>query len=158
MRKVLIDTDVLLDVALRRSKFFSGGADVLRWAESGGQAAIAWHSISNCAYLLKHEGRDFLKMLLSIVDVAPVAAKEAHRALDLPMKDLEDAIPVLNSEQPLIYTASLGSNTSRPFGPKSFALTHPARFAYCLPHRGQSNSLSDPPPVVRACRIDRGRN
>ena len=65
---------------------------------------------------------------------------------------------VLNSEQPLIYTASLGSNTSRPFGPKSFALTHPARFAYCLPHRGQSNSLSDPPPVVRACRIDRGRN
>ena len=92
MRKVLIDTDVLLDVALRRSKFFSGGADVLRWAERGGQAAIAWHSISNCAYLLKHEGRDFLKMLLSIVDVAPVAAKEAHRALDLPMKDLEDAM------------------------------------------------------------------
>ena len=92
MRKVLIDTDVLLDVALRRSKFFSGGADVLRWAESGGQAAIAWHSISNCAYLLKLEGRDFLKMLLSIVDVAPVAAKEAHRALDLPMKDLEDAM------------------------------------------------------------------
>ena len=92
MRKGLIDTDVLLDVALRRPKFFSGSADVLRWAERGGQAAIAWHSISNCAYLLEDEGRVFLKMLLSIVDVAPVAAKEAYRALDLPMKDLEDAM------------------------------------------------------------------
>jgi predicted nucleic acid-binding protein len=90
--KGLIDTDVLLDVALRRQKFYSRSADVLRWAESGGQAVIAWHSISNCACLLKDEGREFLKMLLTIIDVAPVAAKDAHRALELPMKDLEDAM------------------------------------------------------------------
>lgn len=90
--KVLIDTDILLDVALCRPKFFSKSADVLRWAEEGGKAAIAWHSLSNCAYLLKDDGRDFLNMLLSIVDVAAVAAKDARRALDLPMKDLEDAM------------------------------------------------------------------
>lgn len=90
--KGLIDTDVLLDVALRRPAFFAESADVLRWAEKGGQAAIAWHSISNCAYLLKDSGRDFLKLLLSIVEVAPVATKEAHRALALPMADLEDAL------------------------------------------------------------------
>jgi hypothetical protein len=90
--KGLIDTDVLLDVALRRPSFFSHSADVLRWAEKGGQAAIAWHSISNCAYLLKGDGREYLKMLLSIVEVAPVASNEAHRALELPMNDLEDAM------------------------------------------------------------------
>ena len=90
--KCLVDTDVLLDVALKRSSFFAASADVLRWAEKGGQAAIAWHSLSNCAYLLKNDGREFLRMLLSILDVAPVGAKEAHRALELPMKDLEDAL------------------------------------------------------------------
>ncbi len=90
--KCLVDTDVLLDVALKRSSFFTASADVLRWAEKGGQVAIAWHSLSNCAYLLKNDGREFLRMLLSILDVAPVGAKEAHRALELPMKDLEDAL------------------------------------------------------------------
>ena len=90
--KVLIDTDILLDVALCRPKFFAKSADVLRWAEEGGKAAIAWHSLSNCAYLLKGAGRDFLNLLLSIVDVAAVAAKDARRALDLPMKDLKDAM------------------------------------------------------------------
>lgn len=92
MSKCLIDTDVLLDVALRRKRFFSKSADVLRWVENGGKGAIAWHSISNCAYLLKNDGREFLGSLLSIVEVAPVSSKEARRALELPMKDLEDAL------------------------------------------------------------------
>lgn len=90
--KGLIDTDVLLDVALRHPSFFARNEDVLRWAEKGGKAAIAWHSISNCAYLLKDDGREFLRMLLSIVEVVPVASKDANRALELPMNDLEDAM------------------------------------------------------------------
>ncbi len=124
--KVLVDTDVLLDVALRRPKHFSRSADVLRWAENGGQAAIAWHSLSNCAYLLKDDGRDFLKMLLSIVDVAPVAAKDARRALELPMKDLEDAMQAaagLAWGADCIVTRNLVDYRKSPipaFGPKNF--------------------------------------
>jgi len=92
MSRFLVDTDVLLDVALQRKGFYSESAKVLRWAENGGEAAIAWHSISNCAYLLKDDGRKFLKLLLSIVEVAAVSSKEARQALELPMTDLEDAL------------------------------------------------------------------
>jgi len=95
--KVLIDTDVLLDVALNRKPFVDSSAAVLRWAEAGGQAAIAWHSISNCAYLLENDGRDFLKNLLSIVSVTETGKKDAVRAIELPMHDLEDAMQVVSA-------------------------------------------------------------
>lgn len=92
--KVLIDTDVLLDVALNRTEFVEDSAAVLRWAEAGGEACIAWHSVAKCAYLLKNDGRDFLNGLLEIVAVASVGEKDAKFALQLPLKDLDDALQV----------------------------------------------------------------
>lgn len=89
--KVLLDSDVLLDVALARAPHVNASAGVLRWAESGGNAAVAWHSLTNCAYLLKGSGRAFLEPLLQIVRVAAVGDAEARRALALPMRDIEDA-------------------------------------------------------------------
>jgi predicted nucleic acid-binding protein len=89
--RALFDTDILLDVALLREPHAAESADVLRWAESGGAAAVAWHSLTNCAYLLKGGGRAFLDRLLRIVEVVPVGTAEARRALELPISDLEDA-------------------------------------------------------------------
>ena len=92
--KILIDTDVLLDVALAREPHVDDSAGVLRWAESSGDAAVAWHSLTNCAYLLKGSGRSFLTTLLQIVRVAPAGDREARRAMDLRLRDLEDAFQV----------------------------------------------------------------
>ncbi len=96
--RVLINTDVLLDVALQRDEFVESSSAVFRWIEAGGKAAIAWHSISNCAYILENDGRDFLRPLMTIVQVAKVGHKEALRALDLPMPDLEDAMQVVSAQ------------------------------------------------------------
>ena len=42
--RVLIDTDILIDVALKRAEFYRDSNRVLAWVETGGgQAAIAWH-------------------------------------------------------------------------------------------------------------------
>lgn len=93
--KILIDTDILLDVALRRAGFFSDSAAVLSWAEANpGQAAVAWHSLSNIAYLVKPDSRTFISDLLEFVEIAPVSTSDMHTALGLPMKDLEDAMQV----------------------------------------------------------------
>jgi predicted nucleic acid-binding protein len=89
--RILIDTDVLMDVALARAPHAEDSVQVLRWAEAGGSAAVAWHSLTNCAYLLKGNGRAFLLRLVKLVDVAPVGASDARRALSLPMSDLDDA-------------------------------------------------------------------
>ncbi|MGH8726681.1 MAG: PIN domain-containing protein [Burkholderiales bacterium] len=92
--RALFDTDILLDVALAREPYVVASADVLRWAEAGGAAAVAWHTLTNCAYLLKGGGRPFLERLLHIVEVAPVATADARRALALPISDIEDAFQV----------------------------------------------------------------
>ena len=89
--KALLDTDVLIDVALAREPHATHSAAVLRWAEAGGEAAVAWHTLSNCAYLLKGGGRPFLLRLLRIVEVAAAGTADARRALELPMADLEDS-------------------------------------------------------------------
>jgi predicted nucleic acid-binding protein len=88
--RVLLDTDVLLDVALAREPHTENSVAVLKWVQAGGEAAVAWHSLSNCAYLLKG-GRPFLNKLLKLVDVATVGTADARLTLGLPMSDVEDA-------------------------------------------------------------------
>jgi len=90
--RVLIDTDVLLDVALNRKGYVAHSAEALRWIEESGGGFIAWHTISNCAYLLKDPKRQFLKMLLSIVRVAKVGHEDAEAAFAYQMRDFEDAL------------------------------------------------------------------
>ena len=91
--RILIDTDVLLDVALRREAFFSASKAVLDWAEGApGQAAVAWHSLSNVVYMTKASGKEFLSDLLEFTEVANVGTSDAKRAFGFPMDDLEDAL------------------------------------------------------------------
>ncbi len=90
--RVLLDTDVLLDVALKREAFLPSSQNVLRWAEGHpGQAGVAWHTLSNIAYLTVSP-REFIRDLLKFVEVSEVGTKEARQAVDLPMNDLEDAL------------------------------------------------------------------
>ena len=123
-----VDSDVLLDVALARAPFSSDSAAVLRWAEAGGEAAVAWHSLSNCAYLLKSGGRPFIERLLRLVEVAPVGTTEARRALSLPMPDLEDAF---QSAAALAWSAdvivteistTIGTRRCQPWPQRSFCV------------------------------------
>lgn len=93
--KILIDTDVLIDVALNRAGFAEESAKVLDWAElNPKQAAIAWHSASNLAYIVKQDARAFLSDLLSFVEVATADTATMRQALALPMSDFEDALQV----------------------------------------------------------------
>lgn len=91
--KILIDTNVLLDVLLRRDPFFADSARVLDWAElNPRQAAVAWHTISNVAYLAKQDARGFLVDLLDFVDVVAAGTAAVRHALAMPARDLEDAL------------------------------------------------------------------
>jgi len=132
--RILIDTDVLLDVALNRKPFVAHSSEVLRWAELGGKACIAWHSIANCAYLLENDGRDFLIRLLRLVEVAPVSSREAKQALDLPMSDLEDALQAVSAQKwgaGKIVTRNLADYKSSPVPAIS-----PTEFCHWLDQRG----------------------
>ena len=97
---ILIDTDVLIDVAMDRHPFSEASAGVLDLVEMGYErACIAWHSISNLYYLMtaRHKGfstREFIVDLTHIVDVAATNAEGVRYAASLPMRDFEDAMQV----------------------------------------------------------------
>ncbi len=91
--RIMIDTDVLLDFALACDPFASAAKKVISWAEANpGHAAIAWHSISNIACLAPSGARNFLRELLSFVEVPAVGRSEVVRALQFSMRDLEDSL------------------------------------------------------------------
>jgi predicted nucleic acid-binding protein len=91
--RALLDTDILLDVALKREPFFAASAAVLRLAQDEpGQCSVAWHSLSNIAYIVRPKAQDFIEHLLHFVEVAPVETRQARQALGFRMSDLEDAL------------------------------------------------------------------
>ena len=96
---ILLDTDVLVDVALDRGVHADSAARLLDKVENGGvRAAVAWHSMSNFYYLVApaHGGvrtRDFIVQLVGFVDVAKTGTDEMRYAAGLPLADFEDAVP-----------------------------------------------------------------
>ena len=101
---VLLDTDVLLDVALAREPFAEPAARLLDWLQTSPQSGcIAWHTAVNFYYLVRPvrgsgDARGFLLDLTSFVDVVPAGARALRRALSLGMPDFEDAMQAAAAE------------------------------------------------------------
>ena len=103
--RVLIDTDVLLDVALGREPWDEASGAFLDLCQQGGCTAfVAWHSISNLYYYLagkrKQDARAFIADLLAFVEVAPVAQQDMRFALEQDLPDFEDAMQVAAAPNP----------------------------------------------------------
>lgn len=98
--RLLLDTDVLIDLVLEREPFVepvSALFDILESRPSLGW--IAWHSASNLHYLAAPVRgdlgvRNFLDDLLGFVEVAPIASESLRFSLRLEMRDFEDAMQV----------------------------------------------------------------
>ncbi len=129
--KLVLDTDILLDIALQRREFFEDSARLLEWAEGApGQVAVAWHTLSNLAYLVRPDARPFLTELLEFVKVAPTTTQDARRALALTMGDFEDALQVAAAQAfgaAFIITRNLSHYRRAPIpalSPKQFIERH----------------------------------
>ncbi len=97
---MLIDTDVLIDVALDRNPHADAACELLdRLEQRPGSAFIAWHTASNFYYLVAStrgtaDTRRFVSELLGYVGVAPVDTAVLRYATTLPLSDFEDAMQV----------------------------------------------------------------
>lgn len=95
---VLLDTDVLIDLALDRAPYADAAAGLIDALEQKpGSAFVAWHSLSNFYYMVapsqgKHQTRDFLLDLARFVHVAPTTTESLLFAGRLDLQDFEDAI------------------------------------------------------------------
>ena len=97
---LLVDTDVLIDVALDRGPHAGAAGDLLDALERRAATGfMAWHSVANfhCLVVSKQgasAAKAFLLELLRFIQVAPTSTDSGRYAASLPMRDFEDALQV----------------------------------------------------------------
>lgn len=96
--KVLIDTNIILDVLCNRHDFLEDSAKVFKLCEvrkiSGYVSAL---SIPNIIYIMRKELdgkeiKDILEKLSLIFSIADLRADDLKKAADMGFKDYEDAV------------------------------------------------------------------
>lgn len=97
---ILLDTDVLIDVALERHPHSGPASKLLDRIERGAESAcMAWHTVSNFHYIVAPlysaaDSREFIVELTRFVSVANTGTEGIRYAAALPMADFEDAMQV----------------------------------------------------------------
>ncbi|ABY95706.1 hypothetical protein Teth39_2083 [Thermoanaerobacter pseudethanolicus ATCC 33223] len=99
MMKVLIDTNVILDVLLKRTPFDVDAYNILKLAEEKKiNAYLAAFSITDIYYFINknlshNESIKALEALLSIVEVVSITKHDIKKAMNFKeFRDLEDAL------------------------------------------------------------------
>lgn len=97
--KLLIDTNIILDVLLKREPFYNEGAKVLNLAkEDNINLYVSASTITDIYYIANQSLRDKAEVkgliikLINIVSIASVSEDEIRNALTLPWKDFEDSV------------------------------------------------------------------
>ncbi len=98
IKRVFVDTDVILDVALAREPFLEHSKNLLAMLENN---IVIGHLSSNCLaniyYILRKAGgdvnaREFIKKLLKYMTVISIDHSDVVEGLKSSMPDFEDAL------------------------------------------------------------------
>jgi predicted nucleic acid-binding protein len=96
--KVLLDTNIIIDIALERQPYFTNSETVLAFVEQGQiEGYISASTISDLYYLIrKQKGRDltieFLQEILTFCQIATVNQAAIRMAFTTNFQDFEDSI------------------------------------------------------------------
>ena len=94
----LLDTNVLIDVALSRPGLHEASGAVVAWSlNHPGSAVLAVHTLATVYYLMGQvtsaaKAREFIGDLVPGMDIAQLDTAGVIRALELPLSDFEDAL------------------------------------------------------------------
>ncbi len=100
MRRVLFDSDILLDVLAQRQPFVIASAQALnRVTQPQVQGYVSGHAVTNIFYILRRQvgskvARELLSRLLQRIQVASVTDEVVRAALQSSIKDFEDAVTI----------------------------------------------------------------
>jgi len=100
LRRVLFDSDILLDVLAQRQPFVMASAQALnRVIHPQVQGYVSGHAVTNIFYILRrHVGseaaRELLSRLLQRIQVASVTDEVVRAALQSSITDFEDAVTI----------------------------------------------------------------
>ncbi len=98
MKRVLFDSDVLLDILAQRQPFIVASARALNTVmQNQVQGYVSGHAVTNIFYILRRQvgnevARELLAKLLQHLQVASVTDEVIRQALNSSIKDFEDAV------------------------------------------------------------------
>jgi predicted nucleic acid-binding protein len=127
--KVLIDTNVALDVLLKRQSFLASSAQVLGLSKLGIGLFLSASTITDIYYITTRTLKNkkiamvLLKNLLTTVDVAAVTGNEIHQAVSLDWDDFEDAVQYVVGES--IAVDYIVTHNKADFGSASIPVVTP---------------------------------
>ena len=105
MRKIFIDTNILLDVILRRADFYQQAATI--WADCESrkvQGYVSAISLNNMHYIMRKMvapdvALEYVRLVLNVFSIVPLDESILRLAVDLPQKGFEDAIQTFSAVQ-----------------------------------------------------------
>ncbi len=98
MKRILFDTNVVLDVLLDRQPYVEASAAAWAAAETGiAEGMLAAHAVTTIDYLVRKElgnikAKRIVAAILRVLGVATVDGAVVQEALQLPLSDFEDAV------------------------------------------------------------------
>ena len=113
MNKILIDTNIILDIALNRKPFVQKSGELIRFIEKDKiPAYITATTVTDIYFIAQRKtghskAIKFLKNLFELIEIAGVNSASIYNALNLGMKDFEDAVQTETAKQnniPIIIT------------------------------------------------------
>jgi Predicted nucleic acid-binding protein, contains PIN domain len=97
--KVLLDTNVILDVLLKREPFFADSYKVMKMStENAVECIISASAVTDIFYILNRHFHDvnicktYIYKLIQLVSVSDVNADDIQTALSIDISDFEDAL------------------------------------------------------------------
>jgi len=105
MRKIFIDTNILLDVILRRADFYQQAATI--WADCESrkvQGYVSAISLNNMHYIMRKMvapdvALEYVRLVLNVFSIVHLDESILRLAVDLPQKGFEDAIQTFSAVQ-----------------------------------------------------------
>ena len=98
MRRILFDTNIVLDILLDRQPHVEASAAAWAAVETGiAEGMLAAHAVTTIHYLVRKElgdikTRRIISAILRVFGIATVDARVVQEALQLPFSDFEDAV------------------------------------------------------------------
>lgn len=104
-KRFLLDTNIILDIALKRSPFFADAKEVLsKIDEIEGKACVTATTITDIWYIASKQldtiiARNFILDLVEVTTVLAVQESTIIQALSLDLQDFEDAVQLIVAQE-----------------------------------------------------------
>lgn len=135
---VLLDLNVFLDVLQKREPFYENSARVLAIIESGFvKGYISTHSITTLYYLYQKgrsvsDAKAIITNLLQFLLIAPIDQNTIEQALNLDIKDFENAVQMVAAVQ--CKADCLVTRNPKDFQPSLLPIMQPVDFLSSISH------------------------